>query len=207
MSAVSLLPCTPSHLTPSLRRESGYVCVGGNSSSIIPDKCVLGSSSLSMDFDSYSSDLDADTLFVPHTKYQHSVTLGWAGWDMTGRSGGNAINMELGSSALALATCTSASPSAPQCCDATFGKMIGGLSKSHFLFSLFELTHAVVRKLRSRLPVVEILHRPCFAQLCPSDSSNRFCRQLVKRMDLHVRGQCPEAPSSEDVEFVASFKV
>jgi hypothetical protein len=80
-----------------------------------------------MDFDSYSSDLDANTLFAPHTKYQYSVALGWAGWDMTGRySGGNAINMALGSSALTLATCASASQG---CCDGTFGKMIGGLSK------------------------------------------------------------------------------
>jgi hypothetical protein len=107
--------------------ESGYICVGGNSTSVVPDKCVLGSVSLSMDFDSYSSDLDANTLFAPHTKYQYSVALGWAGWDMTGRySGGNAMNMTLGSSALTLATCASASQG---CCDGTFGKMIGGLSK------------------------------------------------------------------------------
>ena len=111
---------------PPYLRESGYICVGGNSTSIVPDKCVLGSVSLSMDFDSYSSDLDANTLFTPHTKYQYSVALGWSGWDMTGRhSGGNAINMTLGSSALALGTCSSAS----HCCNNTFGQMIGGLSE------------------------------------------------------------------------------
>jgi hypothetical protein len=88
---------------------------------------VLGSVSLSMNFDSYSADLDANTIFTPHTKYQYSVALGWSGWDMTGRfSGGNAINMALGSSALALGTCNSASQG---CCDATFGKMIGGISE------------------------------------------------------------------------------
>jgi hypothetical protein len=87
-----------------------------------------------MDFDSYSADLDANTIFTPHTKYQYSVALGWSGWDMTGRhSGGNAINMTLGSPALALGTCNSASQG---CCDATFGKMIGGLSKFPLNFCL-----------------------------------------------------------------------
>lgn len=36
-------------------REPGYVCIGGNSTSIVPDKCVLGSYSLSVDFNSYGN--------------------------------------------------------------------------------------------------------------------------------------------------------
>lgn len=71
--------------------------------------------------------MDASSIFIPHSKYQFSVDLGWPGWDMTGRySGGDAINMELGSSALSLGTCSSSSQG---CCDNTFGKMIGGVRK------------------------------------------------------------------------------
>lgn len=107
-------------------REAGYLCIGGNSTSIVPDKCVLGSYSVSMNFDSYSTNVDDKTIFIPHTKYQYSVALGWAGWDMTGRfSGGNAINMALGTPALALGTCAAATQG---CCDSTFGRMIGGVS-------------------------------------------------------------------------------
>lgn len=55
---------------------------------------------------------------------------------MTGRYlDSNSINMALGSSSLTRATC---SPATQGCCDGSFGKMIGGMSKNSFL-NIFSL--------------------------------------------------------------------
>lgn len=62
---------------------------------------------------------------------------------MTGRyaSPASTLNMAAGSTALSQATCGT---SAQGCCDSTFGKMIGGLSKkSNLYFNFISLFHCI----------------------------------------------------------------